>query len=382
MNTDEQITSQEYHKEHPIADAMHGLKKEAMSAMSGFSSSESWYQPRKDAQGTVKGCSKYGIECAKEDAIKLRKAMNESGTDKGLIVDICGCRTFEQRRMIAQEYCNLDEREKRCLLKDLKNDLGGDLGQLVECLFNQPGEIDARIMEKAMRGIGTNADLLNEVLCTRTNDEIIEMKKGWQDYVDNKQKLEDRVSDETKKFFGVSHYNTLCLKLLQANRPNPSTPDEKLVFADAHELNRLLLERSNVNNVEGKFVEVFTERSWPHIACLANKFESVSHKWTLEGAIKEGFGNSNDGKALLTIEEFCRQPYDFWAKKLRDAMSGFTTDDSALIRIIVSRSEIDLANVVQVFGQHYGDGKTLRSWLEDKTSGYYCQLLLKLCGYF
>jgi len=285
--------------------------------------------------------------------------------------------------MIAKEYEHLDEHEKRILIKDFKSDLSGDLQNLVVPLYMQRGEFDAHLLEQAMRGIGTDTDLLNEVLCTRTNDEIYDMKIAWKEYIDTKQRIEDRVSDETKKFFGVSHYHNLCLKLLEGKRARSQAADDKTVHQDAEDLNHLLIERSDINLAERKFLEIFTERSWPHIRALASDFQNVSKKWTLEGAIGQQFGEtSNTTQALRVIVEFSNQPYDFWAKKLRDAMKGFATNDSKVIRFIVTRCEIDLANIVQVFGQRYGEGKTLKNWIEQETSGPYQKLLLNLCGFY
>jgi len=342
-----------------------------------------WTQPFPDARGSVAGKANYGRDSAKEDATRLRKAMKGLGTDKGTIVEITGHRTFAQRRMIANEFMHIDtDKEERDLLKDLKSELSGDLEKLVLALYMEPGEFDARMMEKAMRGLGTNEDLLNEILCTRTNKEIQDMKMAWTAKIDKKRTLEEWVSDETKKLFGASYYHTLCLKLLEAKRPPCGKPDPKQVRADAESLNHLLLERSSVNNAKSKFVEVFTERSWPHIGALVGEFQQMSKKWTLEAAICHAFGDSSDtAKALRVISEFCAQPYDFWAKKIRDSMKGVGTDEYKLIRLIVSRCEVDMLNIAQVFGQRYGNEKTLKSWIESDTSSYFCQLLLNLCGY-
>jgi hypothetical protein len=238
-------------KKNPISEALHGIQKQAMSAMSNFtgtsSSENAWIQPFPDAKGAVVGKSKFDGEDAKADALRLREAMKGLGSDKDVIVDISGNRTFEQRRMIAREYERIDvQQQQKChLIKDFKSNLSGDFQNLVVPLYMDKGDFDAHLMEQAMRGIGTDTDLLNEILCTRTNDEIMDMKSAWKVCIDSKQRLEDRVSDETKKFFGISHYHTLCLKLLEGRRAQSAAADDRSVRNDAEELNRLLIERES-----------------------------------------------------------------------------------------------------------------------------------------
>lgn len=66
------------------------------------------------------------------------------------------------------------------LEKDLRSELGGNFESLIVGLIYPPVEYLARQLNKAFKGMGTDANAVIEILITRTNEEIKEIAKAYE----------------------------------------------------------------------------------------------------------------------------------------------------------------------------------------------------------
>uniref|UniRef100_A0A8C2ZLW0 Annexin n=1 Tax=Cyclopterus lumpus TaxID=8103 RepID=A0A8C2ZLW0_CYCLU len=283
------------------------------------------------------------------DAQALRKAMKGFGTDEDAIIDIVAQRSNAQRQEIRQAFKSLLGRD---LMKDLKSELSKNLERLVIGLMLNPAEFDAKMMRKAIEGAGTDEHALIEILVTRSNEEILAMNAAYKDAY--KKSLEEAIHSDTSGLFCrilVSLVQVITIELAEACN------------ADS-------------DDMEMKFMSVLCTRSFPHLRKVFQEFVRYSNK-DIEQIIKKEMSGDVKNAFYAIVRSVKNQP-SYFADRLYKAMKGLGTDDRALIRIMVSRSEVDLFNIRKEFKETHD--VSLHEFIQGETSGDYRKTLLMLCG--
>uniref|UniRef100_A0A673C5Y5 Annexin n=1 Tax=Sphaeramia orbicularis TaxID=375764 RepID=A0A673C5Y5_9TELE len=300
------------------------------------------------------------------DAAVLDKAIKAKGVDENTIIEILVKRSNEQRQQIKEAY---QQASGKPLESALKNALKGDLEDVVLALLKTPAQYDAQQLKQAMKGLGTDEDTLIEILASRTNRELEEVKKAYK--AEYKKELEDDIKSDTSGDFK----KLLCFLMLQASRTEGVS--EPLIDSDA----RALYEAGEGR--KGKdcsvFIEILTTRSAAH---LRKVFERYSKYSKVDVAQAIDLEMKGDIESCLTAVVKCAGSRPaFFAEKLYLAMKGKGTRKNILTRIMVSRSEIDMIRIKEEYKKNYG--KTLYQDILDDTKGDYEKILLALwCGAF
>ena len=82
-------------------------------------------------------------------------------------------------------------------------------------------------------------------------------------------------------------------------------------------------------------------------------------------------------KVLKAITYALLSPSEYFAYRINKAIKGFGTD-TILIRVLVSRDEINIQRIKRYYKQLYG--KSLHEAIKEDVSGDYGNLLLALIG--
>lgn len=274
-----------------------------------------------------------------QDVQALRGAMKGMGTNEKEIIEVLANRSNDQRQKIMVQYKASYGRD---LIKDLKSELGGDLENVILGLMATPAVFDAQCLKKAMKGAGTKDKVLVEILCTRTNEQIRAIKVAYKKEFGND--LEDDLKSDTSGTF-----QHLVVGLCAGGRDESTDVDEDKAAADAQTL--FEAGENKLGTDEDEFQRILVAKSPEHIKAVVEAYNKISEK-SLEDAVKgELSGNSED--AYLSILSFVCHPIVHFADLLQSAMKGLGTDEDRMIRVIISRSEIDLGAIKAAYNMKY-----------------------------
>lgn len=301
---------------------------------------------------------------ASSDASALQSAIEKDEVDKDVIIAVLVKRSNDQRQKIKVVY---EASTGKSLEKALKSALRSDLEDVSLALLMDPPHFDAYLLRKATKGFGTHEHVLVEVLATRSNQEIREIKRVFKE--EYQEELEEVIKEETS-----GDFTTALLALLKAQKDESVEIDHDLARKDAE----ILFEAGE--NTKGTdvsaFIDILSKRSGPQLTKTFQHYAAVSDISLPKALDLELKGDIEE--CLIDIVKCSWNKAAVFAEKLHLAMKGHGTCEDTLIRVMVSRSEVDLKKIIEEYRAMY-DVSLQEAILMD-TKGHYESVLLGLCG--
>uniref|UniRef100_A0A3Q3WNN4 Annexin n=1 Tax=Mola mola TaxID=94237 RepID=A0A3Q3WNN4_MOLML len=314
----------------------------------------------------------------------------------------------------------------------------GKRGTVTEAAGFVP-EADVKRLREAMKGAGTNEDIIVEIMAHRTIAQRQRIKEAYKQAV-GKDMADDLSSELSGNFRSVvlgllmlapvydayelknaikgAGTEEACLIDILASRTNDEVKAINAIYKKEHGkslednvcgdtsgmFQRVLVslltagrdESSNVDEAQAvvdakeiyeagearwgtdevKFLTVLCVRNQKHLLRVFEEYKKISGR-DIEDSIKREMSGCLED-VFLAIVKCLRNKPAFFAERLYKSMKGLGTTDSVLIRIMVARAEIDMLDIKAQFLKMYN--KSLYSFIKGDTSGDYRKILLELCG--
>lgn len=285
-------------------------------------------------------------------------------------------------------------------MKDLKSETSGNFETLLVAMMKPLPQYYAKELHDAMSGIGTEECVLIEVMCTMSNHEIRVIKQAYEasafifillfiaTFLFTKPYSSNIISnvlvygttlEEDLRSDTSGNFERLMISLCCANRDESFEVDPAAAAHDARELLqagwffRLFIysysyncniSESNINlyfvagelrfgTDESVFNAILVSRNAAQLRQIFAEYQNITGH-DIEQAIENEF-SGDVKKGLLAIVKCVKNRAAFFAEQLYKSMKGAGTNDRRLIRLVVTRSEIDMGEIKQVFQQVYGE---------------------------
>ncbi|XP_065592117.1 annexin A10 [Cyrtonyx montezumae] len=297
------------------------------------------------------------------DAQLLGGALQGISCEKDVLIDILTQRCNSQRLLIAEAYGDMYGRD---LITDLKENLSHHFKEVMVGLMYPPASYDAHELWHALKGVNTEEKCLIDILASRSNTEIFQMKEAYLMQYNND--LQQDIDSETS-----GHFRDTLMNLAQGTRME-GYADPSSAAQDAMILWEACQQRTGEHKTMLQMI--LCNRSYQQLWMVFQEFQNISGQ-DLVDAINDCY----DGyfqELLVAIVLCVRDKPSYFASRLYSAIHDFGFHNKTVIRILIARSEIDLMTIRQRYKERYG--KSLFHDIKHFASGHYESALLAICA--
>jgi len=298
------------------------------------------------------------------EADTVRGAMKGFGTDEKTLIAVLPRLDPLQIAGLKQQY---EMRHRRELITDLEKETSGHFRDGLVAIARGPLAQDVFNLNKAIAGMGTKENILNDVLLGRSNADLNAIKGLYQHTY--RRSLEADVqgdlSAKTERLFNM---------ILAAHRAEDSAPVmPQQTDADVDNLYRAT-EGQKMGTDQIMVCSILSSRSDGQIRAISHAYQTKYHR-ALSEVIKKAFsGHMEDALIFMLSVAEDRAKHD--ATLLEDSMKGMGTKDDLLVNRVVrihwDRARMQQANAAY---KHFFK-KDLAARIKGETRGDYERLMV------
>ena len=259
-------------------------------------------------------------------------------------------------------------RIRRSLESDIKSETSSYFQLALLSILRGPLYEDVFLLDRALKGAGTNEALLNDVLIGRSNADLNAIKQAYHSTYNRS--LEKDVSNDLS-----AKTDRLFAMILAATRQEDSAPViPQAIDADVLELHRAT--EAKIGTDQLTVCSILSNRSDGQIRAISHAYQA-KYRTSLEKVVAKEFSGHMEAALIQIVRKGC-DPAMRDAMLLEDSMKGFGTKDELLVSRVV-RCHWDKGHLGQVKGAYRMKyGKELSARIKGETSGDYQRMLVAM----
>lgn len=297
-------------------------------------------------------------------AEELRKAMEGFGTNEELLIRTVTAHKTQERLKIKKAY---QEKYNKDLIEDLKSELSGKFEDAMIALFKDPIEYDAECLNNSMKGAGTDEGCLIEILASRPSWLLEKIKTKYKE-IYNKE-LEDDVKNDCS-----GDFQKILIGLLNCKRSYSKEVNKEQCETLVKQMHEAKEENWLIDNEQDFFYKYIILSSPKELSLVSRIYYKIYGTTILDGIDKKYNGNAKELLNAILYSQI--SPSEYFAKKIKKAIEGFGTDNKTLIRILVTRCEVDMNIIKQYYKKLFN--KDMIEDIKNDISGDYQKLMIEL----
>ena len=297
-----------------------------------------------------------------QEAAELLNSALESRNKDEAVLNVIQNTNLDRRLQICNYYA---ETYGKSLYSELKSKLNGYFKNIAIHLFLHPITFVAKMLKKGLKGFSADETVVLEALTSHSQEELRQIEDAF------KAETGKDLSKEIEKNFSGTLKKNLLNLLYTPRKVNHNPEKEK-----CEKLANLLVDVGEPNwaGDENIFKEVFVQSSPEELILIGRYYLKKTGNNMLDVIDQKLSGKT---KTLLREILFNNIiPQELYAEKVYLAIKGLGTDNNLLNRVLVSRNELDMDDIKEIYKQKYN--VTMREDISGDTSGIYEKLCLYL----
>jgi len=266
-----------------------------------------------------------------------------------------GHRSKQQLQAINEEYKS-QSAHHHTLDHALKAEISGDFLKLSVGVISPTFQVKSDAIHSAVDGLGTRESQLIDVISQSTQAELSRIAAD--------DKLRKAIISDVS-----GDFKKTIEELLKAHRPDYGVIDP----AQAEELAHLFYKagEGKVGTDEKKYIEIIAHNS---VDALMQIDQAYRHKH--KHGLYEAISSETSGDFKKLLEALIIPRYEYYAKRLHQAIAGAGTDERVIIYIFSVLEKGELLEVGRIYQEKHKE--TLLSAIKGDTSANFRKLLVAL----